>query len=194
MHDQALPLLRSSYEKGFRHPSLLRLLAENNFYRADFVTVFWLESMILLMYFRFGALSRVLLRKWLSASRLFALDVLFGTYRKTKILIRRIFRRPPILPKQHHSPEVMSLLGDGLLDRGLYSVAERNFRIALKSNPGSANEIQKLGISLWFQGRRDEALPLLKRACELEPNSEAFRWNLNQFEAGVHPRRIIKKF
>lgn len=63
-------------------------------------------------------------------------------------------------------------------DRGDLDAALRKFRDAVRRNPRDAESLSNLGQVLVRLGRALEAIPLLQRAIELNPDRWAYRFNL----------------
>ncbi|MCD6150620.1 MAG: tetratricopeptide repeat protein [Deltaproteobacteria bacterium] len=69
----------------------------------------------------------------------------------------------------------------GLIDnkREHYKEATKSFRLAVKLQPDFSNAWNMLGLSLFQQGKMEEAELCLLKALELEPENEYAKKNLN---------------
>ena len=78
------------------------------------------------------------------------------------------------------------------LENKKYAAAEDAYRKILRLDPGMAEAHSNLGLSLYMQGRRQEAIPVLQKAIELNPELSGPRFLLglcffetNQFQRAV---------
>jgi tetratricopeptide (TPR) repeat protein len=69
--------------------------------------------------------------------------------------------------------------GPALGRLGRWAEAEAVFRAAVAADPSRASGHNGLGVSLWMQGRREEALRSLAEAFRLEPDELRAAFNLN---------------
>jgi tetratricopeptide (TPR) repeat protein len=69
------------------------------------------------------------------------------------------------------SPDVLSLIGDLLLDAGMPEEAEASYRKALAANPDSSVAHHKLAEVLRLQGKFDDSIVELRETLRLNPKS-----------------------
>ena len=78
--------------------------------------------------------------------------------------------------------------------RGLPDKAESRFRRAILLNPASANAFNNLGAMLLEQGRMVEAVPVLRRAVELDPSDPRLRFNRGMSLESVDPAQAAAEY
>ena len=88
------------------------------------------------------------------------------------------------LEKDASSPELLSILGEFLIERGEREKAERHLRKALFEDPASLPALLNLARALWEQGRESEAMDYFEEVRRLAPLNFRSRAFLAQYYLG----------
>lgn len=78
------------------------------------------------------------------------------------------------------------------MENGAFGQAAIAFRESLRIKPMSAQAYGNLGICLAKLGRKDEALAILDRALEIDPDYEPAKWNRAGIEQLAKPASDVK--
>ena len=81
-------------------------------------------------------------------------------------MYRKSLELDPESPSAHYN------LAASLARSGEFAEAERHFRVALEKKPNTQT-FTGLGITLWEQGRPDEAIVSLRKAIDADPKNAA---------------------
>lgn len=105
-----------------------------------------------------------------------------GEDREAMTLYRRCGDHPPAL----------QALGVMQAERGLHERAGAAFRKLVARRPRDTFALILLATALFYDGKREAAIKLLKRRLEERPRSELLRQNLARLERGEEPRFDIE--
>jgi Flp pilus assembly protein TadD len=92
------------------------------------------------------------------------------------------------LVKDHPTPENYLTLSEALFARGDYQQSLEAAQKALELRPGFGPAFNDIGAAYMSLGRLDDAIGILKKALELDPDNKSARANLNELE---HQKLVV---